>query len=77
MQKILTLKPNDPDVIYYTPWVRSVNGRLFHENGDGKYVYDFFHDDDDLIGSKTITEKEALEAYSKYYDSKEFYNCYS
>ena len=32
MQKILTLKPNDPDVKYYTPFVKSVNGRFFHDD---------------------------------------------
>lgn len=77
MVKILTLKPGDPDVKYYSPFVKSVNGRFFHDDGSGKFVYDFFHDDDDLIGTPTITEQQALEGYSKFYDPKEFYNCYS
>ena len=77
MQKILTLKPNDPGVKYYTPFVKSINGRFFHDDGSGKFVLDFYHDDDDLIGSQTITEKEALEKYSQFYDSTEFYNCYA
>jgi len=77
MQKILTTKPGDPDVKYYSAFVKSVNGRFFHDDGNGKFVLDFFHDDDDLIGKPTISEKEALEKYKQFYGEEEFYNCYA
>lgn len=77
MIKVLTIKPGDPDVKYYSATVRQVNGRFYEMDGNGKFVYDFFHDCDDLIGKPTITEQEALAQYSKYFDSKEFYNLYA
>ena len=77
MKIIRTLKPGDPNVIYYSPTVRYAYGSFYHNNGDGLFVLDFYHDDDDLIGTPTITEEEALESYSKIYDPKNFYDLYS
>lgn len=77
MVKVLTIKPGDPDVKYYSATVRQVNGRFYEMDGDGKFVYDFFHDCDDLIGKPTISEKEAYEKYTKHFDGKEFYNLYA
>ena len=77
MIKVLTIKPGDKDVKYYSATVRQVNGRFYEMDGNGRFVYDFFHDCDDLIGKPTITEQEALEKYKKFFDGSEFYNLYA
>lgn len=77
MTKIATLKPNDPDVIYYSSGVKKYGGVIYAVDYNGLFVKDFYHDYDDFTKNKPITEKEALEKYSKFYDKNNFYDLYA
>lgn len=77
MTKVRTLKPGDPNVVYYTPSIRYAYGRFYEADYDGLFTVDFYHDCDDLLGKPTITEEEALEGYKKFHDAKNFYDLYA
>lgn len=78
MKKIGTLKPGDKDVEYYSATIRRVSGYWFYEcDAEGRFVYDFYHDCDDLIGKPTISEEEAYKRYCEVFDPKNFWDLYS